>query len=389
VDDSVYKRFDQRTNLTVGRRTWDEKIRGYFQGLFMARARRVRSGRSGYGQPDYALFTSSGVLATKSGTAMNHSNRGLTSWNSLGAKLLPGIEQWQGSPEEATRMVKRVAHFFGADRVGIAPLDRRWIFSHAYWSDKSHKEIVFKNQEAPTETDDQLVIPDTMRWVIVIANWMNPEVIQFTPAPTGTAETHRTYSRMAYQVSGMAEFLRGLGYHAIPSMNGLGFNIPIAIDAGLGEQGRNGKLIHPEFGPSLRMCKVITDLPMVRDRPVSFGAKTFCEICQKCAQHCPASAIPTGKPSWDGTGLYNHPGVFTWHLDNEACVRYRAKSFATNCAVCLRACPFTKGAHWVHNLPRSAISRLPALNPLWLKLDDRLGYGNQGDAEHFWREVED
>jgi reductive dehalogenase len=281
-------------------------------------------------------------------------------------------------------MVKRVANFFGADRVGIAPLDRRWIFSHAYWSDKSHKEIVFKDQETPTELDDQLVIPNTMQWVIVMTNWMNPEVIAYTPAPTGTAETHQTYSRMAYQVSGMAEFLRGLRYQAIPSMNGLGFNIPIAIDAGMGEQVRNGKLIQPEFGPSLRMCKVITDLPLVRDKPIRFGAKEFCEDCQKCAQHCPARAIPTGGPSWDGTGKYIHPGVYTWHLDNEACVRYRAKSFATNCAVCLRACPFSKGSHWIHNIPRTVISRLPALNPLWLKLDDSIGYGKQMDADGFW-----
>jgi reductive dehalogenase len=386
VDDSIYKRFDQRTNLTVGRRNANEQIRTAVKGLLDVRAKRAQSGKSGFSQADYALFTSAGVMATRNGTAMNHTNRGLTSWTSLGAKLLPGLERWEGSPEESTRMVKRVARFFGADRVGIAPLDHRWIFSHAAWADGSHKEIIFREQDAPVENEEQLVIPEKMRWVIVMANWMNPNVIAYTPSPTGTAETHRTYSRMAYQVTGMAEFLRSLGYHAIPSLNGLGFNIPIAIDAGLGEQGRNGKLIHPEFGPSLRICKVITDLPLVRDRPIRFGAKEFCESCNKCAQHCPARAIPTEGPTWEVPGDYNHPGVFKWHMDNESCVIYRAKSFATNCAVCIRTCPFTKGSHWIHNIPRFSISHFPSLNGFWRNLDDRLGYGKQLDAERFWRE---
>lgn len=388
VDDSIYKRFDQRTNLTVGRRHANENIREAVKGILDVRAKRVLSGRSGFSQVDYALFASAGVIATRNGTAMNHTNRGLTSWSSLGAKLLPGLERWEGSPEEATRIVKRVGRFFGADRVGIAPLDRRWIFSHAFWEDGSYKEISFQDQEVPIETENQLVIPEKMRWVIVMANWMNPEVIAYTPSPVGTAETHRTYSRMGYQITGMAEFLRSLGYNAIPSLNGLGFNIPIAIDAGLGEQGRNGKLIHPEFGPSLRICKVITDLPLITDRPVRFGAKEFCESCDKCAQLCPARSIPTGGPTWEVPGDYNHPGVFKWHLDNESCVRYRAKSFATNCAVCIRACPFTKGSQWIHNIPRIAISRFPALNPIWRNLDDRLGYGTQVDAGRFWRELD-
>ena len=90
-----------------------------------------------------------------------------------------------------------------------------------------------------------------MKWVIVMGARMDPDMMAYTPSPLGCAETRVTYSRMGLFVSGMAEFLRGLGYQAIPSINDLGLNIPMGIDAGFGEQGRNGKLISPEFGPSL------------------------------------------------------------------------------------------------------------------------------------------
>ena len=256
VDDQIYKRFDQRNNLTVGRPNWDESVQSFTRKTVGTRVKKIHSGRPGYDLEDYSLFLAGGVTTFRLGTAINHANRGLTSWSSLESKLPPGVDRWEGSPAEATAMVKKVAHYFGADLVGITPLDRRWIFSHAFWSDGVHKEIVFDDVDAPVETDDHLVIPDKMRWVIVMGTKMDRSMINYTPSPLGCAETRLTYSRMGLQVAGVAEFLRGIGYQAIPSINDVGLNIPMAIDAGFGEQGRNGKLITPEFGPSVRLCNL-------------------------------------------------------------------------------------------------------------------------------------
>ena len=155
VDDQAYKRFDQRNNLTVGRPNWDESVIQFSRQAPATRATHIRSGRPGYGLQDYSLFLAGGVTVWSLDTSINHANRGLTSWGSLGAKLPPGIDAWSGSPEAATGMVKRVARYFGADLVGIAPLDRRWIFSHAWWAGGTHKEIVFDSVAEPEETEDQ------------------------------------------------------------------------------------------------------------------------------------------------------------------------------------------------------------------------------------------
>jgi reductive dehalogenase len=384
VDDQTYERFDQRNNLTVGRPNWDESVQVFTRKSVETRVKKMQSGRPGYGSEDYSLFLAGGVIALRLGTAINHANRGVTSWSSLGGKLPPGVDRWKGSSEDATAMVKRVARFFGADLVGIAPLDRRWIFSHAFWADRSRKEIVFDNAEAPVETEHQMAIPEKMRWVIVMGTKMDYDMMGYTPSPLGCAETRVTYSRMALQVAGMAEFLRGIGYHAIPSINGVGLNIPMAIDAGFGEQGRNGKLITPQFGPSVRLCKVITDLPVVRDHPIRFGVQEFCQVCQKCAEACPVGAITTGERTWEGPNISNSPGQYTWHLDNELCRRYWSAGNGTNCTSCIRACPFTKKPGLVHELARTFISNAPMLNPLVRKLDDWLGYGQEQDGARFW-----
>ncbi|MFC2043544.1 reductive dehalogenase, partial [Chloroflexota bacterium] len=159
---------------------------------------------------------------------------------------------------------------------------------------------------------------------------------------------------------------------------------PMAIDAGFGEQGRNGKLITPQFGPGVRLCKVITDLPLLREYPVQFGVKKFCTICKKCAENCPVKAIPFGEPTWSVSSKSHNPGIFTWHLNDEACRKYWATKPGTNCTVCLRTCPFSKSPGINHDLARFLISYTPVLNPLLVKLDNLMGYGEQRQVERFW-----
>jgi hypothetical protein len=57
--------------------------------------------------------------------------------------------------------------------------------------------------------------------------------------------------------------------------------VPFAIEAGIGELSRLNKLVTPEFGPAVRLCKVFTDLPMACDTPIDFGLE-FCKKCKKC-----------------------------------------------------------------------------------------------------------
>ena len=76
---------------------------------------------------------------------------------------------------------------------------------------------------------------------------------------------------------------------------------PNAIQAGLGEYGRHGLVITPEFGTSVRFGKIFTDAPLAHDRPISFGVKEMCEICSACVTGCPSKAIPDGAPLQSAT----------------------------------------------------------------------------------------
>ena len=169
--------------------------------------------------------------------------------------------------------------WFGASLVGITNLDRRWVFSH--WYDNRslpHRnpriffsdEKGFEQYDKPTQLKDGTqIIPKEMKYVISLGFEMDYE--SMTAAPTAIAlagtEMHG-YRTIIQTVASLAEFIRGLGFNAIPSSNDTALSVPIAIDVGLGEDARYGGLITPEFGPRLRLAKVITDLPLLPNKPI-------------------------------------------------------------------------------------------------------------------------
>jgi reductive dehalogenase len=268
--------------------------------------------------------------------------------------------------------VKRAARLFGADLVGVCELDRRWVYSNAFdiTPDGGH--------------DYPIEIPSEFKYAVAIAVEMDYAAISGSPAYTASAATGTGYSRMAFTAGLLAQFIRGLGFQAIPSGNDTACSIPVAIDAGLGEIARNGLLITPTYGPRVRLAKVITDLPLVPDRPIAFGVREFCLICEKCAKKCPSKSIMFGPPSAEPHNISNREGVNTWHINAETCLQFWADN-GCDCSNCIRSCPFNKPPGIWHDWVRWGISNTPWLNKLFLQGDEVFGYGRKKDPDRFWK----
>jgi len=169
---------------------------------------------------------------------------------------------------------------------------------------------------------------------------MDGSAIKTSPAFTACAAMGLAYSKMAFIVACMAEFIRNLGYTAIPIGNDKALSIPLAIDAGLGQLGRNGLLITPEYGPCVRICKVFTDLPLNVDKAIDFGVTEFCKTCNKCAESCGAEAIQKGKePSFKIQCPSNNKGILRWAVNHDKCYNFWIKN-GGECSNCIASCPF-------------------------------------------------
>ncbi len=273
-----------------------------------------------------------------------------------------------GSPEQAAARIKHAAHAAGADLVGIAAYDDRWTYTER-----------FSVQAGGPKPND---LPDGLDQVIVIGQAMDSTLIETAPSALSGAATGMGYSQDAVVLLTVAQYLRNLGYRAVPSMNDTALAVPYAIQAGLGEYGKHGLVITPEFGTSVRFGKIFTDAPLAHDRPISFGVREMCEICNACSKGCPSKAIPDGPPTTERHNRSNLVGVKKWTIDGERCFAYWTR-INSDCSICVRVCPFTRDYTRRRNRAwlRLAGSRLRRL-ALWL--DRREGRGARRQSDEWW-----
>lgn len=228
-------------------------------------------------------------------------------------------------PEDMSERIKEVARFYGADLVGITKVDPTWVYENYFEP--------FTGNEGPIELE--------YKYAIVMGIEMKWEMIHHSPGPEASAATALAYSKMAEVSSSLAKYIRMLGYPAIPSGNDTTQNVPLAIDAGLGELGRIGLMLSPEFGPRQRLCKVLTNMPLVPDKPIDFGIQEYCETCRACAQACPARAIKFEERTTEQTSKSNRPGILRWPVDVEKCYMFWQENGGIDCANCVAACPWS------------------------------------------------
>lgn len=366
-----FERFSQVDDV-FSRSSWDEAIRDDKSDRFYATYRRPLTKwrkANGFTQRDYALRNASWHVSDVFTEMYEDQGRRDGFIDDL-SMLRDGPDEKvePESPEQAAAEVKYVAKTFGADLVGITAHDERWVYTER-----------FDHRSGGSKPND---LGEGLQSVIVIGQSMDADLIQTAPSALSGTATGLGYSRDAAVLLGVAQYIRNLGYQAVPSMNDSALAIPLAIQAGLGEYGRHGLVITPEFGPRLRFGKIFTDMPLSHDRPVSMGVKEFCEQCDRCAQACPARAIPHGEPVTVALNRSGIKGVRKWSVDGEACFGYWSK-INTDCAICVRVCPWTRDYSKVVNRwwRRLAGTRLRGL---MLKLDDRLEGGKRRKPNSWW-----
>jgi len=405
-----YQRFDQKNEMFC-RSIWDTEfaetlsVPNYAKAIIKKALEQVKAGHEGFALREMALCWASWTIASmeNAGPGWRGGNRGIFSWKPLGASTAShsGTPLWRLAGVDAgdvddvatvTRSIKKIGRAFGATEIGVAGLDRRWVYSN-WWSRYTREggRIMFSDEmgdpEAYTEpaelVDGTRVIPAGMMNVIVLGFERGFEAIDTSPDSVAGCETGMGYSKMAFTTPTLAEYIRNLGYNAIPMGNDTALSVPMAIEAGLGQLGRNGLLVHPKHGSRLALSKILTDMPLVHDSPVEFGLTEFCDVCTKCAEHCPSQAISYEERSIEGPTFSNNPGSLKWFLHPERCMRFWT-DLGEDCSNCLRSCAFNKPPGVLHDTVRGIIASTTVFNRLFVWLDDLLGYGKKKSSSSFF-----
>lgn len=254
-----------------------------------------------------------------------------------------------------SRLIKKVGLMFGADMVRITKLDQRWVFQGI---EISHPYAI----------------------VAVVHHF--PSLLDTAPSHLAGLSTGNAYSRLKFITTQLADFISGMGYDAAyretlhwnPEM----LMVPIALDAGVGEFGRTGRVLSPEFGINIRLKAVTTDLPLEVDKPISFGVHEFCMACENCAKYCPANAVPFGPPTEEPPNpIFYNRGVKKWFVKADRCLTFwsvNKKKWNTCGGRCISVCPWNKPINLLHNTVRSMAVRSPGAIKKALVWTDRKLY---------------
>lgn len=269
-------------------------------------------------------------------TSMIHANHFISPVLGRVAKGIPEADapKKEMKPEKATEVLKGLALHLGACSVGACEVNPEVVYSH-------HGEVHYDNWDDWGKPIDE--IPP---YALVFATEMNYENVASAPHTPESTESSNNYAKGAYISTIISRWFKSMGYVGL-AQHQRHYTVitpALALDAGLGEIGRQGYLITPREGARVRVFAVLTDMPLVPDRPISFGVDEFCIRCLKCAETCPSDSIPMGEKTI-------HNGVEKWKLEAETCFRYWGE-VGTDCGICMAVCPFSRPNTFFHNIIR-------------------------------------
>ena len=140
-----------------------------------------------------------------------------------------------------SRLIKKMGLLFGAEMIRITKLDQRW---------------TYKDVDIPHE------------YAIVAVVQHKPSLIDLAPSYFSWSSSADVYSRLKLITTQLTDFIRGLGYDAMyretrgggePELN----MVPIALDAGVGEFCRTGRVLSPEYGNNMPVSYTHLTLPTI------------------------------------------------------------------------------------------------------------------------------
>ncbi len=238
------------------------------------------------------------------------------------------------SPDHAARLIKKVAHLYGASVVGITAINPDYVYT-----------MIRGIQPGP----DPAPVPSHWKFVIVLG--VPHEWDQLVSNPQ-YGDSLDAYARVRYAGWKLADFLKRIGYASRWHCPPFSYDLvvpPFAVQAGIGEWSRMAAVVCPETGGNVRLAAVTTELEMTIDRPIDFGVNKFCKKCKICAELCPSGAISTA----DSPKGMEARGIQHWDIDNSKCFGFWMESMGPlGCRLCIAACPYSRKNNWVHGMAK-------------------------------------
>jgi ferredoxin len=268
-----------------------------------------------------------------------------------------------------TRHIKAIGYFLKADIVGACRVPSSAYYSH----DKQGNPIDIHYENA-----------------VIIVMRKEAKAVRASQGSDwlGDPISFQAYEHLGLVAETIANYIRRLGWEASAQYGPSFVNRysvllpPLLLAAGIGEVSRVGIILNPYLGLGFKAAAILTNMPLVPDRPIDFGLQRFCQNCKLCAQHCPSKAISQGDKV-----LYN--GYETWKLDVRRCASFNfTNKNGTMCNRCVKVCPWSNPPTVPHNLVRSTVMHSRLAQFIAIRAAYLLRQDNAHPEDKWWFDME-
>ncbi|MBS3975917.1 MAG: reductive dehalogenase [Syntrophomonadaceae bacterium] len=253
-------------------------------------------------------------------------------------------------PAEMSKLIKEVGKLYGSSLVRIAKFNPIWTYDKSTGTGGGTGAV---DPRRGYRFGEDIVAPEWWQYAITLGV---PNEWDSSRGNPNFGHSFDAYNEVSIAAARMTSFIKALGYAARPHSPNTGYEVivpPILVDAGVGEQGRTGFVVTPEFGTNFRPAVITTNLPLKPDKPIDIGVREFCTTCKICAETCPAEAIP-----FDGPKEIRGRGFDGWQVDIERCHNmWQSIPGTPSCRICLITCPFSRRSNWLHTTARDIAVR--------------------------------
>lgn len=203
--------------------------------------------------------------------------------------------------QQHTKLVKELAFSMGFSAVGIAdatPITPE-IWEH-YWNSikqPDYDALPYLRNYPNLRQNPAELFPSAQSVIVVAQNYYPPKK-QPTDAPQVAFYAYgKDYHKVIRKK--LSKLLKAICEKTYPTVDGRPYcdsapmlDVYWAERAGLGFKGKNGLLIIPKIGSFVFIGTLITNLPLIADRPL---LKDYCGKCRRCIDACPTQALQSDK----------------------------------------------------------------------------------------------
>ena len=283
-----------------------------------------------------------------------------------------GVSKWTGTPEEATNMMRAVAHAYGSAKIGVLELTAN--------TRKLAKpsRISFVDANEPATEGSLKLVPNKAKWALAYVVGQPTEMTKRGNTQQQSGSSYG-YSYGPIIKHRLQKFLKSIGYMAIDGGSSDFTNVAAGALSGCGELARTSHQMSHEWGCMTRYSPVIfTDLNMAPTKPIDFGGFKFCQMCKTCAETCdeingwtPLS-LET-EPSYEITGPWNRTGYKAYQIDWTRCMF---------CPYCQGVCPWSNhDVSAVHTMVKIVAANTSIFNGFFTQMGKAFGYKLHDETE--------